>query len=205
MTDHSETTTVYLLRHGDYENPKQIFHGRLPGFPLSQEGHKQAQHLAQKLADIPIAAVYASPLTRTRQTAQAIARVHGITVRMDDRLLDIKTPLQGKPVSYMESIQWKFYQPQFIAQGGETLHQMFARMDACIREKVRAHPGEHIVVISHGDPIMTIKVKYLDGNLRSRKPMYPYVPVAGGYTIQMDSKGIVLSISDFPEKEKEQS
>lgn len=192
------TTCIYLLRHAAYENPKHIFHGRLPGFPLSEEGRKQANRLARTFAHIPMSAIYSSPLARAYQTAQAFAHVRGLTVQTDDRLLDIKTPLQGMPVSYLESIQWNFYQPQFIAQGGETLRQMFARMDACIRDKVRAHPGEHIVLVSHGDPIMSIKVKYLGGHLRSRKPMDPYVSVASGYTITIDSQGKITSISDIP-------
>ena len=193
-------TTIYLLRHGDYENPKQIFHGRLPGFPLSAVGHKQADHLARKLGDIPIAAVYASPLTRTYQTAQAIAAVHDLPVRTDDRLMDLVTPLQGKPISFMESINWNFYRREFTKQGGESLSDVFKRMDACIREKVRAHPGKNIVFVSHGDPIMAIKTNYLGGHLRGRKFFYPYVPVAGGYTIRMDGQGHVLSVANFPEK-----
>lgn len=190
-------TIIYLLRHAAYENPKEIFHGRLPGFPLSVEGHKQAQRLAQNFAHIPITAIYSSPLTRAHQTAQAIAAVHGLQVYTDDRLMDLKTPLQGKPTEYMESINWNFFRPEFIRAEGETLHEVFLRMDTCIRDKIALHRGKHIVLVSHGDPIMVIKVKYLGGHLRSRKPFYPYVPVAGGYTITIDTKGDITSISDI--------
>ncbi len=193
-------TTIYLLRHGDYENPKQIFHARLPGFPLSAKGHQQAKRLSESLSTFPIAAVYASPLTRTYQTAQAIAAVHNLPVQTDDRLMDLVTPLQGKPIKYMESINWSFYRREFIKQGGEKLSEVFLRMDTSIREKVAAHPAQHIVIVSHGDPVMAIKIKYLGGQLRSRKNMYPYVSVAAGYIIRMDTEGKVLSVSDFPNK-----
>lgn len=195
-------TTIYLLRHGEYESPKHIFPARLPGFPLSVTGQTQAKHLAASLSHLPIAAVYASPLTRTYQTAQAIAAVHGLPVETDDRLMDLITPLQGKPVAYMESINWSFYRREFIAQGGEPLSAVFRRMDTCIRQKVARHLGQHIVFLSHGDPVMAIKIKYLGGELRSRKLMYPYVPVAGGYIIRMDVQGKVLSVTDFPEQVK---
>lgn len=194
-------TTIYLLRHAAYENPERIFHGRLPGFPLSAEGQAQAKRLAKAMAQLPIDAVYASPLTRTYQTAQTIAHIHGLNVETDERLMDLKTPLQGKPIMYMESIRWNFYRRAFIAQGAETLGDVFRRMDACIREKMQTHEGKHIVLVSHGDPIMAIKVKYLGGQLRSRKPMYPYVSTASGYIIRMDQQGVVLSVSDFPAKE----
>ncbi len=205
MKGHSEITTIYLLRHGDYENPKHIFHGRLPGFPLSEKGHNQAQRLAASLSQLPITAVYASPLTRTYQTAQAIAAVRNLSVETDDRLMDLITPLQGKPISYMESINWNFYRPKFIKQGGEPLSAIFYRMDSCIKEKVATHKGKHIVFVSHGDPVMAIKVKYLGGHLRGRKSFYPYVPVAGGFTIRMNKEGMVLSVSDFPDKRNGQS
>lgn len=191
-------TTIYLLRHGDYENPKHIFHGRLPGFPLSQKGLVQVKKLGELLSQYPITAVYASPLTRTFQTAQAIAAVHNLPVETDDRLMDLITPLQGKPISYMESIDWNFFRPEFIKQGGEPLSGVFKRMDACIREKIRTHPGEHIVFVSHGDPVMAIKTKYLGGQLRGRKSFSPYVRVAGGIIIRMNQEGMVQSVSDFP-------
>lgn len=191
-------STIYLLRHGDYENPRNIFHGRLPGFPLSAKGLEQAKRLGASMSHLPIAAVYASPLTRTYETAQAIAIIHNLPVQTDDRLMDLITPLQSKPIAYMESINWSFYRKEFIRAGGEPLSAVFHRMDTCIREKVAKHLNQHIVFLSHGDPVMAIKIKYLGGELRSRKNMYPYVSVAGGYIIRMDSEGKVLSVSDFP-------
>lgn len=195
------STTIYLLRHGEYENPRQIFPGRLPGFPLSTKGLEQAKRLGESMAHLHIAAVYASPLTRTYQTAQAIAAVHNLPVQTDERLMDLVTPLQGKPVAYMESINWSFYRREYIEQGGEPLSTAFRRINVCIREKVAKHPGQHIVFVSHGDPIMAIKIKYLGGSLRSRKGMYPYISVASGYIIRMDEHGVILSVADFPEKE----
>ncbi len=199
MDQSSIVSTIYLLRHAAYENPNHIFHARLPGFPLSEKGHLQAKNLSETMAHLPIAAVYASPLTRTYQTAQAIAAAHGLPVQTDNRLMDLVTPLQGKPLSYMESINWNFYRHDFIAQGGEPLRTVFNRMDSCIREKVALHPGQHIVFLSHGDGIMAIKIKYLGFPLRSRKLMYPYVPVACGFLIRMDDRGTVHSLTEYPQ------
>lgn len=198
MTNSSSVATIYLLRHGDYENPLNIFHGRLPGFPLSMLGLEQAKLLGESMAGLPITAVYASPLTRTYQTAQAIAAFHNLTVQTDDRLMDLITPLQSKPIEYMESINWSFFRRDFIQQGGEKLSTVFHRMDTCIREKIKKHPGQHIAIVSHGDPVMAVKIKYLGGALRSRKDMYPYIGVARGYCIRMNGYGSVLSVADFP-------
>jgi probable phosphoglycerate mutase len=198
MTDNPSVTTIYLLRHGAYENPLNIFHGRLPGFPLSGKGKQQAEALGQSLAHEPIAAVYASPLTRTYQTAQEIAKPHGLAVIHDERLMDVRTPLAGRPLSYMESINYNFYRPTFIRQGGETLRQIFTRIDACLRDVVAKHRGGHIAVVSHGDPIMSVKTKYLGLPLRSRKLFYPYIPVASGYVIRVAQNHTIVSIADYP-------
>ncbi len=114
--------------------------------------------------------------------------------------MDLLTPLQGKPIAYMESINWSFYRREFIRAGGEPLSAVFHRMDTCIREKIASHLGQHIVFLSHGDPVMAIKIKYLGLPLRGRNIMYPYVPVAAGYIIRIDTEGKVLSVSDFPNK-----
>jgi len=66
-------TTIYLLRHGQVENPKRVVKERLPGFPLSEVGREEGKEIAQFLARKNISAVYYSPLLRTKQTAQIIA------------------------------------------------------------------------------------------------------------------------------------
>lgn len=189
-------TTIYLLRHAAYENPKNIFHGRLPGFPISNEGSLQAYKLAKYFRNKPIDAIYSSPLKRAYQTAKAIAKNHNLKVQRDDRLLDIRTPLQGKPISYMKAIHWNFYRPEFIRAGGERLSEIFKRMHALIQDILRQHVDHHVILVSHGDPIMVVKVKYLGGNIRSRSIFEgDYVPVAGGYCITFTERGKVHSLN----------
>ncbi|MCL4360625.1 histidine phosphatase family protein [Patescibacteria group bacterium] len=180
-------TIVYLCRHGEFENPENIFHGRLPGFPLSPRGRKQAEVLSRALSGKPIAAVVASPLTRTRETAEIIAKPHHLTVLTDNRLMDIKTPLQGKPLPYMESIHFRFFQPHLIRAGGERLSDVFRRMDRTIRELVRRYRGEEIVVVSHGDPIMSVKFKY------GGKPLYTRMPFEKEYIGLTDCLRVTFS------------
>ena len=65
-------TTLLLIRHGANDWVHGRLAGRIPGVHLNEEGRQQAQAVAQRLHDIPLAAVYASPLDRTLETAQAI-------------------------------------------------------------------------------------------------------------------------------------
>jgi broad specificity phosphatase PhoE len=193
------TTTIYLLRHGAYENPRRILHLRLPGFPLSFKGKKQAQRLASYLSKKPITAVYSSRLDRARETAEIIAKKFRLPVITDRRLLDVRSPLQGKPVAYIKEIDVDFYHEDFIRAGGERLTHVYRRMDQFIRAKAKEHKGQSIVVVSHGDPIMIIYTKY------SGKP-FPkafsitkwYVPMASGFRITFDHKNHLVTMTKLP-------
>ena len=69
-------TTIHFVRHGKVYNPDHLLYERLPDFHLSDLGRRMAQATATYLARNPqtntIAAVYSSPLDRTRETAGAI-------------------------------------------------------------------------------------------------------------------------------------
>lgn len=153
-------TTIYLIRHGAYENPLLIFHGRLPGFPLSREGKKQAIRIAKFLKNKPVTAVYSSRLDRAKQTAETIAKQFGLPVWTDERLLDIRSPLEGISLDYIRRPKFSFYEPPYIAAGGETMLELFTRMDHFMRYLTVDRPNEHVVVVSHGDGIMSMIKKY---------------------------------------------
>src|SRR5207237_10170906 len=66
-------TRLVLVRHAVTAHTGPLLSGRMPGIELSEKGVGQADATAQRLAKLPIAAVYASPIERTTQTAQRIA------------------------------------------------------------------------------------------------------------------------------------
>lgn len=73
--------TLYLVRHGQKQN--------IPfDPPLSELGYKQAQVTAKHLKDTPFKAIYASPKLRTMQTAEIIAKFHGLPVKTDEVLIE---------------------------------------------------------------------------------------------------------------------
>lgn len=79
---------VLALRHAETDNPGGLVYGRLPGFPLSQQGRETAERVGGLLAGAPVVAVYASPLDRARETAQILASPHGLDVTVEERLLE---------------------------------------------------------------------------------------------------------------------
>lgn len=105
-----------------------------------------------------VAAVYASPLERTRETATPIARALGKDVIVDDGLLELDmgewTGLELKAARKRK--EWatiQRYPSGFTFPGGESFVAMQARITGALERLRTAHPGETIVAVSHADPI----------------------------------------------------
>jgi probable phosphoglycerate mutase len=79
---------IVLVRHARVWNPEHVVYARLRGFHLSKEGRADAEALATKLSDAPVAAVYSSPLERAVETAEILAGRHAIGVATDDSLME---------------------------------------------------------------------------------------------------------------------
>ncbi|HZB51818.1 MAG TPA: histidine phosphatase family protein, partial [Mycobacteriales bacterium] len=81
-------TIVHMLRHGEVHNPDHIMYGRLPGWHLSGLGRGMAERVAKKISDRDIVHLVSSPLERARETAAPLAEALGLSVHVDDRLLE---------------------------------------------------------------------------------------------------------------------
>ncbi len=80
---------VYLVRHGQTESSARLAYSGRSDVPLTAEGREQAGRAAQQLAGADIDAVFSSPLSRARDTAQAIADATGAPLTVDDRLTEV--------------------------------------------------------------------------------------------------------------------
>ena len=158
-------TRLVLARHAVTAQTGPLLSGRLPGIDLSDEGRGQADALAERLAALPVDAVYASPIERTTQTAAAVASRHGLEVRALDGVLeaDYGEWTGQKLADLAKTDLWKVVQRAPSARqlpGGESLAAMQARMVAALDGVVAAHPGELVVVVSHADPIKAAIAHY---------------------------------------------
>lgn len=158
-------TRLVLARHAVTAQTGPLLSGRLPGIDLSDEGRGQADALAERLAGLPVNAVYASPIERTTQTAAAIAARHRLEVQALDGVLeaDYGDWAGQKLVDLAKTDLWKVVQrapSRASFPGGESLAAMQARMVAALDAVVAAHPGELVVVVSHADPIKAAVAHY---------------------------------------------
>jgi probable phosphomutase (TIGR03848 family) len=151
-------TTLVLVRHAVTPQTGPILSGRAPGIDLSELGHDQARAAGARLAGVPIAAIYASPIERTQQTAEHIAAHHDVAVSTLDGVIeaDYGDWTGGKLEDLARTDLWKVVQRQpsrVRFPNGESMAEMQTRMVAALEEIVTRHPGETVVVVSHADPI----------------------------------------------------
>ena len=151
-------TTVYFVRHGTTEfNRTERFQGAVD-IPLDEFGQTQAGYLGERFRDVPLDAVYSSPLIRAQQTAQGVCRFHPeLTPVLDDGLCEIHCgALEGRFVpelraecpEIMDTFQHR--PAEFAPPGGETAFEVHTRMRAAVRRIVESNPGKTLAIVSHG-------------------------------------------------------
>ncbi|WP_084956043.1 histidine phosphatase family protein [Thermoactinospora rubra] len=156
----AETTVVHLLRHGEVHNPGNVLYGRLPGYHLSERGHRMAELVAKSVAGRDIVALYSSPLERARETAAPLAATLDLEVVTDDRLVEAANVLEGRPVGeFFRSLRnyrhfWNFARPSW----GEPYVEVVARMRAAIIDARRKARGHEAVLVSHQLPIWVVRL-----------------------------------------------
>ena len=156
--EHPRATHLVLARHAVTHQTGPMLSGRTPGIDLSDTGRDQARRLGERLAGLPIAAVYASPIERTTQTAEAVAGHHDMPVRPLPGVIeaDYGEWTGGQISELAKTDLWKTVQrspSRARFPDGESLTEMQVRMVAALEAVVADHPGELIVVVSHADPI----------------------------------------------------
>lgn len=148
-------TKIYLLRHGEVHNPKQIVYARLPRFKLSKKGIEEITETALFLKDKNIKAIYSSPLLRARQTAEIIKSTLGIKQGgIVEQVSEVVTSLQGES---NEKLQLDYYSPPILKKSDESMEQIAKRMLSAMEILAKHNHGKSITVISHGDPIMILQ------------------------------------------------
>lgn len=165
-------TTFLLIRHAinDWVKTGKLA-GWTPGVHLNEDGQAQAIALGQRLADRPLKAIYASPLERTMETAQAIAAHHGaLTVHTLEAVGEVGYGRwQGEEVKKLVARKmWHViqYVPSRASfPEGESLRRVQLRAVDALEALAERHPREMIAVVSHSDVIKMILAHYLGMHL----------------------------------------
>ncbi|HLZ23735.1 MAG TPA: histidine phosphatase family protein [Ktedonobacterales bacterium] len=156
--------TVYFIRHG--ENPANLtreFSCRLVDYSLTEKGILQATETARFFAETPVDAIYSSPLKRAAETAAIIAEPHHLPVSTLDQFREIDVgELEGQPPSdelwtYHDSIlkAWLSGTSDTAFPGGESHHQLIARMRDGMEQTLRGRDEQRVVVVAHGGILLS--------------------------------------------------
>ncbi len=144
-------TTLLLARHGETDWNRELRIQGSSDIELNELGRQQAQFLAQELTDVDLDAIYASDLSRARATAAAVAATHGLEVNVDPRLRERSF---GTWEGLTRNDIMAF--PEGSRHDGESDDEVRERVLAAVQEIAAKHPGEQVLIVSHGGALNTL-------------------------------------------------
>ncbi len=162
-------TKVTVLRHGESEgNLVPVYQGNLPGTKLTREGKRQAKKAGKFLQDGVPDVIYCSPLARTQETAEIIGKATGAEVIVDERLREVTFgEHEGKTVDFSDlsfvkarrahKLDTRKPESIYHFEGMETWGSVRTRIGEFMRDVLPKHRSEHILVVTHADPLMNIR------------------------------------------------
>jgi probable phosphoglycerate mutase len=184
-------TRVHLIRHGATTLSAEDRFAGAVDVPLSDEGRAQAKRLGGRLASTKLSALYASPLSRTVETARLVGEPQGLEPRIDAGLREIGhghwEGLRRQEVEQQFAAEYQSWEQDpftFAPPQGETGLAVMARALPVIREIVLKHPDENVAVVSHKATIRLLLCSLLGIDAR-------------GYRDRLDQAPACLNIVDF--------
>jgi probable phosphoglycerate mutase len=157
---------LLLIRHAANDWVGERLAGWTPGVHLNDEGRNQVAALVNRLADVPLAAIYSSPLERTVETARPVALAHDLPVQVREDLGEARFgQWTGRALKELQAEElWpviQVYPSGARFPGGESLREVQARLVAELDAIRDNHAGQTVAVVSHSDPIKMAVAHYL--------------------------------------------
>ena len=161
-------TQLLLIRHAvnDYVKTHRLA-GWTPGVHLNEDGRAQAVALGKRLANVPIHAMYSSPLERTVETAQAIIEHHAdLKLQLLEDVGEVRYgDWTGEEIRKLaQRKMWRviqFFPSRASFPNGEAMRDVQHRAVNALDRLVQQHPRQTVAVVSHSDVIKMILAHYL--------------------------------------------
>lgn len=156
-------TVVHLLRHGEVHNPEGILYGRLPGYHLSEVGHRMADRVGDWFDADKIVHVVSSPMQRARETAAPLARRLDADVIIDSRVIEATNRFEGKSFGVGDGalrhpLAWWLLRNPFRPSWGEPYKVIVERMMSAVHDARATAAGREIVIVSHQLPVWVTRL-----------------------------------------------
>ena len=155
-----QKTELWLIRHGESTSNRD---GQFQGWgqsPLSPLGQAQAARLAEYLHGRRFHALYSSDLARAKETAKYLSATLDVLMQKDEQLRELDfgdwSGLTANEIAEQYPEEWT-EQPRFDPArrrgGGESFYDLQARVVPALTKISQRHPGERVLVVSHGGVI----------------------------------------------------
>ena len=163
------TTTVLLARHGQTESNITGFYMGWSNEDINDVGYTQARSLSSRLASLPIASVYTSPLKRTYTTATILAKPHDLELKVLDDLIEIR--LGDWEGLHMDEIRQRWPElwqqsridpSEITMPNGESFDEVTERAVRAFEAIVVANQGKQVVIVTH-DVIIRVVIAHILG------------------------------------------
>jgi probable phosphomutase (TIGR03848 family) len=162
-------TQFLFVRHGAHDLlTKGVIPGRQADVHLNALGRQQAQQIAERLAAMPIDAIYCSPLERARETADPLAAKLGLPLQIAEEFNEIDVGLWTNRTlaelkNFPEWQQWNSFRSGAVAPGGESMVAVQARAVARVCELRTRH--SFVTIFTHADIIRAVLAHFLGVHL----------------------------------------
>jgi probable phosphomutase (TIGR03848 family) len=200
-------TTFFLVRHAITAHTGARLSGRMKGIHLSDEGRKQADLVAEGVSQVPLKAIYSSPIERAMETARPIAAKHGLPVQVSPEVTEVdfgkwtnrsfktlrRTKLWERVQRFPSSARFP---------GGETLYEVQARAVGEIERLASAHSKQSVCIVSHADVIKVIAAHYLGAHLDLFQRIH-VSPASVSVITLGDHQPQILALNNSPPPPKE--
>lgn len=147
-------TLLYLVRHGETEWNRQRRIQGSADIPLNDLGREQAAETGRLLTRRDWDAIYASPLSRALETARIIAKETGLP---EPQTLD---SIVERAYGDAEGLDWRevdrLFPDDTVVPGRESREAVGARVIPALVDLAESHPGQAIIVVSHGGVIRSV-------------------------------------------------
>jgi broad specificity phosphatase PhoE len=158
---------IHLVRHGEVYNPTKVLYGRIPGFGLSELGHRMAAAAAKSLEGRPVTRLYASPLQRAQESAKPWADAFKLDIHTDDRLIEPTNKFEGQNFEFGPKVitrpaSWPWVLNPLRPSWGEAYTSIAARMVAAVETAWEETEEGEVALVSHQLPIWTTH-RFLSG------------------------------------------
>lgn len=179
----SQSTTIYFVRHGlTLENLNYTLIGHTDA-QLHPIGIRQAEAVAASLVNVPLAAIYTSPLARCRETSNRIATPHRLAVQSDSDLREVHLGIVDGMSSFTAYHQYQSMMDEalepnradFAFPKGEARTSVVKRFTRALLTIATSHPQASVCVVTHGGPL-GLWLAHLHneplGSFRQRQPKH---------------------------------